>query len=91
MPTANWPLQSFSYFYLVLVLLPVNIVNLVHMCLRTNKTGGRQFNMFMSENICTMVDLFDKAVVGGGGGGGARQSLWKGSQKVTTRHRNIDR
>ena len=26
--------------------------------------------MFMSENICTMVDLFDKAVVGGGGGGG---------------------
>ena len=25
--------------------------------------------MFMSENICTMVDLFDKAVAGGGGGG----------------------
>ena len=24
--------------------------------------------MFMSENICTMVDLFDKAVAGGGGG-----------------------
>ena len=46
--------------------------------------------MFMSENICTMVDLFDKAVAGGGGGG-ARQSLWKGNQKVTTRHRNIDR
>ena len=68
MPTANWPLQSFSYFYLVLVLLPVNIVNLIHMCLRTNIRGGRQLNMFMSENICTMVDLFDKAVAGGGGG-----------------------
>ena len=26
--------------------------------------------MFMSENICTMVELFDKAVAGGGGGGG---------------------
>ena len=56
----------------MLVLLPVNIVNLVHMCLRTNIRGGRQFNMFMSENICTMVDLFDKAVAGGGGGGEAR-------------------
>ena len=67
MPTANWPLQSFSYSYLVLVLLPVNIVNLVDMCLRTNIRGDRQFNMFMSENICTMVDLFDKAVAGGGG------------------------
>ena len=50
-------------------LLPVNIVNLVHMCLRTNIRGGRQFNMFMSENICTMVDLFDKAFAGEGGGG----------------------
>ena len=49
MPTANWPLQSFSYFYLVLVLLLVNIVNLVHMCLRTNIRGGRQLSMFMSE------------------------------------------
>ena len=68
MLTANWPQQSFSYFYLVLVILPVNIVNLVHMCLRTNIRGGRQFNMFMSENICTMVDLFDRAVAGGGGG-----------------------
>ena len=26
-----------------------SIVNLVHMCLRTNIRGGRQFNMFMSE------------------------------------------
>ena len=26
------------------------------------KRGGRRFNMFMSENICTLVDLFDKAV-----------------------------
>ena len=23
---------------------------------------GRQFNMFISENICTMGNLFDKAV-----------------------------
>ena len=86
MPTANWPLQSFSYFYLVLVLLLVNIVNLIHMCLRTNIRGGRQFNMFMSKNISTMVDLFNKAVAGG-----SSLSLWKGSQKVTTRHRNTDR
>ena len=45
-----------------LFLLPVDIVNLVHMCLGTNIRASRQFNMFMSENICTMVDLFDKAV-----------------------------
>ena len=32
------------------------------MCLRTNIRGGRQSNMFMSENICTMFDLFNKAV-----------------------------
>ena len=32
------------------------------MCLGTNIRGGRQFNMLMSEHICTMVDLFDKAV-----------------------------
>ena len=44
------------------------------MCLRTHnaKRGGRQFSMFMSENICALVDLFDKAVAGGGGGGGER-------------------
>ena len=42
--------------------------------------------MFMSENICTMVDLFDKAAADG-----MRQSPRKGSKKVTTRHRNIDR
>ena len=65
MPTANWPLQSFSYFYLVIVLLLANIVNLIHMCLRANIRGGRQFSMFMSENICTMVDLFNKAVAEG--------------------------
>ena len=29
------------------------------------KRGGRQFSMFMSENICTLVDLFDKAVAEG--------------------------
>ena len=65
MLTANWPLQSFSYFYLVLVLPLVSIANLIHMCLRTNIRGGRQFNMFMSKNICTIVDLFNKAVAGG--------------------------
>ena len=27
--------------------------------------GGRQFSMFMSENICAMVNLFDKAVAEG--------------------------
>ena len=28
--------------------------------------GDRQFNMFMSENMCTMVvDIFDKAVAEG--------------------------
>ena len=62
MSTANWPLQSFSYFILWLFLLPVIIVNLIHMCLRTNIRGGRQFNMFLSEIICTMVDLFNKTV-----------------------------
>ena len=41
------------------------MVNLVHMCLRTNIRGGRQFKMFMSENICTMADLFDKIVAEG--------------------------
>ena len=35
------------------------------MCLGTKIRGGRQFNMFMSENICTMVDLFDNAVAEG--------------------------
>ena len=41
--------------------------------------------MFISEKICTMVDLFNKAAADG-----ERLSPWKGSQ-VTTRHRNIDR
>ena len=35
------------------------------MCLRTNIRGGRQFNMFMSENICTMVDLQQGSCRGG--------------------------
>ena len=44
MLTASWPLQSFSNIYLVIVLLPVNIiVNLVHMCLRTNIRGGSAY------------------------------------------------
>ena len=42
--------------------------------------------MFMSGNICTMVNLFDKTVAEG-----ARSSLWKRGRKVTTRHRNIAR
>ena len=29
------------------------------------KRGGRQFNMFISQNICTLVDLFGKKVVEG--------------------------
>ena len=63
MSTAKQPLQSFSYLWLFL--LPVNIVNLVHMYLRTNIRGERQFSMFMSEIICTMVDLFNKTVAEG--------------------------
>ena len=41
------------------------MVNLMHMCLRTNIRGGRQFSMFIGENICTMIDLFEKAVAEG--------------------------
>ena len=29
------------------------------------KEEGKQFSVFMSENICTLVDLFDKAVAEG--------------------------
>ena len=29
------------------------------------KRGGKQLSMFMSENICTLVNLFDKAVAEG--------------------------
>ena len=59
---ADCQLVSFSYFYLVIVQLPpVNIINLVHMCLRPHIGEGRQF----SGNICTMVNLFDKAVAEG--------------------------
>ena len=39
----------------------VNIVNLVGNKVYA-KRGGRQFSMFISENICTMVDLFYNAV-----------------------------
>ena len=60
--SADCQLASFSYFYLVIVQLPpVNIINLVRMCLRTHIGEGRQF----SGNICTMVNLFDKAVAEG--------------------------
>ena len=30
-----------------------------------SKRGGRQFSIVMSENICTLVDLFDKGVAEG--------------------------
>ena len=60
-------LVTFSYFYLVIVFPLVNIINLVHTCLRTHnaKRGGRQFSMFMSKIICALVDLSDKAVTEG--------------------------
>ena len=61
---ADCQLASFSYFYLVIVFTAgqaVNIINLVRTCLRTHIGGGRQF----SRNICTMVNLFDKAVAEG--------------------------
>ena len=35
------------------------------MCLGTHVRGSRQFNMFMSENICTMVDLQQGSFRGG--------------------------
>ena len=62
---ANWPLQSFSYFYLVILFTAGQYSESRTMCLGTNIREGRQFNMFMSENICTMVDLFNKAVAEG--------------------------
>ena len=61
-PTANWPISAI--FILLLFLPSVDIINLVHTCLKTHnaKRGGRQFSMFMNGNICALVDLFDKAV-----------------------------
>ena len=57
---------KFQLLYLVIVFTAGQlIVNLIDMCLGTNIRGGRQFNMFISENICTTVDLFDKAVAEG--------------------------
>ena len=60
---ADCQLVTFSYFYLI-VFTPVNIIDLVHACLRTRnaKRGGQYI---MSENICALVDLFDKAVAEG--------------------------
>ena len=39
----------------------------MHTCLRRHnaKRGGRQFSVFMSQNICVLVDPFDKAVADG--------------------------
>ena len=44
-----------------------------------DKRGDKQFSMFMSENICTLADLFDKAAAGGGGGGETRS---EGDDKI---------
>ena len=62
MPTANWPLSAI--FILLLFLPPVNIINLVYTCLRTcdAKRGGREFSVFISEDFCALVDLFDKGI-----------------------------
>ena len=40
----------------------------------------------MRENICALVDLFDKAVAEG-----ARPNTMKRCQNPATRHRNVDR
>ena len=64
MPTADCQLPT-GQFQLFLScdcsVPPVNIINLIRMCLRTDIGEGRQF----SGNICTMVNLFDKAVAEG--------------------------
>ena len=43
--------------------------------------------MFMSENTCALVDLFDKAV---SCQEGARPNTVKTRSQPTTRHRNVD-
>ena len=58
MAIADCQLATFSYFYLIV--LPINIINLVNTCLRTHH--AKRVSMFMSENACTLVDLFDKVV-----------------------------
>ena len=59
-------LATFSYFYLIVFTPGQYIINLAseHIMLK------EEVSMFMSENICALVDLFDKAVAEGGGGGG---------------------
>ena len=54
---AHCQLASCSYVHLVVL---ENTLNKVYA-----KRGGRQLNMITSENICSMVDLFDKAVAEG--------------------------
>ena len=46
-PRGECRLASFSYFYLVIVLPPVNIINLVGACLRTHR--GRQAVQYVYE------------------------------------------
>ena len=65
MPTANWPLQSFSYFLSCDCFYCRSTQLISYICAWKQIRGGRQFNMFMSENIFTMVDLFEKAVAEG--------------------------
>ena len=64
MLTANWPVSAIFTLWICNNKKPllINIVNLVGV---HAKRGGTQFSMFISENICTMVDLFDKAVAEG--------------------------
>ena len=67
---ADCQLASSNYFYLVIVF-TAGQYNLSRTHVLENKydakRGGRQFSMFMSENICirTLVDFFDKAVAEG--------------------------
>ena len=59
---ADCQLASFSYFYLLIVFTAGEYNNFVHTCLREHIW---EEGMFMSGSICTMVDLFDKAVAEG--------------------------
>ena len=65
MPTASWPPQSFSYLLSCDCFYCQSIQLILYIRAWEQIRGGRQFDMFMSENICTMVDLFDKAVAEG--------------------------
>ena len=65
-PTANWPVSAIFILWFCNNKKTAGqyIVNLVGNKVYA-KRGGRRFSMFISENICAMVDLFDKAVAEG--------------------------